>query len=157
MIFSLSVAKFVSKIRDELKESIWTDSTGKAISLVWKNLDDLQELRRIPPLSGYPIKEFVDRKDALEKFAKYMEDRDLVKPMPFAVAAAAPGGGKSRFLNFAAETTSNYFPVAVTFNTFSNNRLPSEGHYWALSKRVLFSYALLLVCEMGPRVAIIDN
>jgi len=131
-----------------------------------KQLDNLEQLQRVPPLGQYSFRDFVDQDNALEVFVGYLRNQpdrnvdekaaadsifdnfdsifdNFLKPplkSRMAAVAAAPGKGKSRFLNVAAQSAValGYFPIAATFNVFSPIVVP-ENLFWALSKRVLFS------------------
>ena len=117
----------------------------ESLLLPWKNMIVLEELKRVPPLSNYPMAEFVDREEAMAAWDAYVEGVRSVaeshRRVPMAAVACGPGGGKSRLVNTIAEskTADTYYPIAVTFNFFYKRGALDKDYFWELCKRALFS------------------
>jgi len=119
-------------------------------SLPWKDLDNLQQVRKIPQLSSYPLDEFVSQEPVLEELSRYLEDPKSVKEhtMQF-VIQAAPGSGKSRLLQVVGEgdpqripskmqpILQTCLPLAITFDGFSADG--DTNPFYETAIRLLFS------------------
>jgi len=121
-----------------------SDIKSLACDLHWKNMEEQQELRKVPMLSDYQLDGWVSREEAMRELDRqiaYIRESKFSSPK-LAIVSCCRGGGKSKFFNHVAESkvAEEFFPIAVTFSSFSPASSEEElDVYWALTKRILFS------------------
>jgi len=119
-------------------------------TLPWKDLDDWEQVRKIPQLSAYPLDEFVNRELVLEEITEYLKHpKNNKNNTSLFTIQSAPGLGKTRLLQVVGDRDpgripqemqtllGNCLPLAITFNCFSIGR--GENPFYETAIRLLFS------------------